>query len=278
MEDTQQQMMDFLQDISPLLIDYGMQLLGAIIILIIGTWLSRKFAKKAIKSAQKSGKVDDTLVPIIGNVTRITIMIITILAVLSQFGVQTASVIAVLGAAGLAVGLALQGTLSNVASGVMLLLFRPFKVGDVAQVNGNVLLVDEIGLFMTKLHTFDNINVYLPNSKVWGSEIRNYSQNETRRVDLIMGIGYDDDIDKAMKAIREVIDADERVLAEPEPMLAVESLGDSSVNIMVRCWANTPDWFATKLDLTRALKYKLDEEDITIPYPQRDVHLFEQKK
>jgi small conductance mechanosensitive channel len=278
MEDTQQQMMDFLQDISPLLIDYGMQLLGAIIILIIGTWLSRKFAKKAIKSAQKSGKVDDTLVPIIGNVTRITIMIITILAVLSQFGVQTASVIAVLGAAGLAVGLALQGTLSNVASGVMLLIFRPFKVGDVAQVNGNVLLVDEIGLFMTKLHTFDNINVYLPNSKVWGSEIRNYSQNETRRVDLIMGIGYDDDIDKAMKAIREVIDADERVLAEPEPMLAVESLGDSSVNIMVRCWANTPDWFATKLDLTRALKYKLDEEDITIPYPQRDVHLFEQKK
>lgn len=277
MEDTQQQIMGFLREISPLLIDYGMQLLGAIAILIIGTWLSKKFAKKAVDSASKSGKVDDTLVPLIGNITRITIMIITILMVLSQFGVQTASVVAVLGAAGLAIGLALQGTLSNVASGVMLLIFRPFKVGDVAQVNGNVFLVDEIGLFMTKMHTFDNINVYLPNSQVWGSEIRNYSQNENRRVDLIMGIGYDDDIDHAMKAMREVLDADERVLAEPEPMLAVESLGDSSVNIMVRCWAKTPDWFATKLDLTRAMKYKLDEEDINIPYPQRDVHVHEQK-
>lgn len=278
MEETQQQITDLITQLSPMLLEYGLQIIGAILILLVGNWLANKLAKKVEKSASSSEKIDDTLTPVLSKITKVLVMIITILAVLNQFGVQTASVIAVLGAAGLAVGLALQGTLSNVASGVMLLVFRPFEVGQVAEVNGGVFIVDEIGLFMTRMHTFDNINVYMPNSRVWGSEIRNYSQNETRRVDLNVGIGYDDDIDTAMAAIREVLEADERILAEPEPLLAVESLGDSSVNIMARGWANTPDWFNTKLDLTRAVKLKLDEIGINIPYPQRDVHLFQQDK
>jgi len=264
--------------IVPLLTQYGLQIIGAIVILIVGWAISGWFGKKTRKMLEKSMKMDATLIPILANLVRYLGIIFTILMVLNNFGVQTASIIAVLGAAGLAVGLALQGSLSNVASGVMLLVFRPFKVGDVVEAGGVLAVIDEIGLFLTKLHTFDNINVYQPNSKIWGTEIRNYSQNETRRVDIPIGIGYGDDIDHALKVVKEVVEADARTLPDPAPMFAVSDLGDSSVNLMVRFWTKSGDFFNAKLDLTKELKQRFDKEGINIPFPQRDVHLYQVSK
>jgi small conductance mechanosensitive channel len=263
-----------LEDWTPLMTMYALQVLGAVIIFIVG-WLIAKWADKRVRKwMNKSKRVDDTLVPIVAKSIKLLILIITLLAVLNKFGVQTASIIALLGAAGLAIGLALQGTLSNVASGVMLLIFRPFKIGDAVTISGLTAIVDEIGLFITKLHTFDNINVYLPNSKIWGNEIHNFSQNDNRRIDMVFGIGYDDDMDKAIDIIREVFSEDERILDDPAALIAVSELGDSSVNIMARPWTKSPDFLQTKLDLTKRMKERFDEEGINIPYPQRDVHLF----
>lgn len=264
--------------IVPLLTQYGLKIIGAIVILIVGWIVSGWFGKRTRKLLEKSSKMDATLVPILANLVKYLGITFTILMVLNNFGVQTASIIAVLGAAGLAVGLALQGSLSNVASGVMLLVFRPFKIGDVVEAGGVLAIIDEIDLFMTKLHTFDNINVYLPNSKIWGTEIRNYSQNETRRVDIPIGIGYGDDIDHALRVAKEVIEADTRTLSDPAPLFAVSDLGDSSVNLMVRFWTKSGDFFNAKLDLTKELKQRFDKEGINIPFPQRDVHLFQASK
>lgn len=277
MEDATKQISNLYDQFIPMIIEYGFNILGAIAIFIIGNLVAKWVARKTRKVAKEAGHVDDTLVPILANVVKIFIMAITILAVLNQFGVQTASLIAVLGAAGLAVGLALQGTLSNVAAGVMLLILRPFRVDDVVQVNGSILNVKEVGLFITKFCTFDNINVYMPNSSIWGNEIRNFNQNVNRRVDLTVGIGYGDDIDKALAITKEVVTSDIRVLTDPEPIFGVDSLGDSSVNLLVRAWVKTPDWFATKLDLTKAIKQRYDKESISIPFPQRDVHLYQAK-
>lgn len=264
--------------IVPLLTQYGLKIIGAIVILIVGWVISGWLGKRTRKLLEKSQKMDATLIPILSNLVRYLGITFTILMVLNNFGVQTASIIAVLGAAGLAVGLALQGSLSNVASGVMLLVFRPFKVGDVVEAGGVLAVIDEIGLFLTKLHTFDNINVYQPNSKIWGTEIRNYSQNETRRVDIPIGIGYGDDIDHALKVAKEVIEADSRTLSDPAPMFAVSDLGDSSVNLMIRFWTKSGDFFNAKLDLTKELKQRFDKEGINIPFPQRDVHLYQVSK
>lgn len=265
---------DFLQSITPLLIQYGLKFLGAILILIIGYSLAGWLGKKVKGIFLKLENLDSTFAPVMGNVTKVVVIIITLLSVLNQFGIQTTSIIAVLGAAGLAVGLALQGTLSNVASGVMLLIFRPFKVGDVVKVNGNVCIVQEIGLFLSRFNTPDNINIYLPNSNIWGAEIQNYSQNEFRRNDLIVGIGYTDDINRAFAAASDELNNDVRILKEPAHLIAVESLGDSSVNILIRYWTASPDFFQTKLDFTKKIKERFDAEKISIPFPQRDVHLF----
>lgn len=264
--------------ILPLLTTYGLEIIGAFIILIVGWIISNWLGKRTRKWLQKSQKIDATLIPILSNLVRYLGITFTLLMVLNNFGVQTASVIAILGAAGLAVGLALQGSLSNVASGVMLLIFRPFKIGDVVEAGGVLAVIDEIGLFLTKLHTFDNINVYQPNSKIWGTEIRNYSQNETRRVDLPIGIGYGDDIDHALKVVKEVVEADPRTLPDPAPLFAVSDLGDSSVNLLVRFWTKSSDFFNVKVDLTKELKQRFDKEGINIPFPQRDVHLFQTSK
>lgn len=265
------------EGVIPFITRYALQVLGAIIILIVGWVIAKWMEKRITKWLEKSKKTDPTLVPIFGKSTKVIILIVTILAVLNNFGVQTASIIAVLGAAGIAVGLALQGTLSNVASGIMLLIFRPFNIGDAVTAGGITAIIDEIGLFVTKLHTFDNVNVYLPNSKIWGNEIHNFSQNDKRRIDLVFGIGYDDDMDKAMQIINEVFTSDNRVLKDPAPLIAVSELGDSSVNILARPWSNSADFFQTKFDLTKRVKERFDEEGINIPYPQRDVHLFQSK-
>ncbi|CAN5140746.1 mechanosensitive ion channel [soil metagenome] len=257
------------------MLTHVLSLVGAVI-LLIGGYLVAGWAGRRVRDATtKSGKFDDTLVPILSQTTRLVILIITFLLVLGQFGVQTASIIAVLGAAGLAVGLALQGTLSNVAAGLMLLVLRPFKVGDAVNIGGTFGVVDEIGLFITHMHSFDNIGIVMPNSKIWGSEIQNLSKFETRRVDMEFGISYSDDMDKAMRLIKEVLDGDERILPEPQPLIAVSELGDSSVRIRVRPWTQTSNVWPLRYDITKRVKESFDANDVSIPFPQRDVHMFQ---
>lgn len=256
---------------------YGLNILGAIVILVVG-WLIAGWVSKRIRGiCEKSDRMDQTLTPLITKIVRILILFATFIAVLSKFGFETTSLVALLGAAGLTIGLAMQGTLSNVAAGVMLLSFRPFEVGNFVSLGGTVGIVDEIGLFVTKMHTLDNVFLILPNSRIWGAEILNYSRNETRRVDMVFGISYKDDIDKAFRIIREALDAESRVLKEPEPLIAVGKLGDSSVDILVRPWTKTPDFWMTSLDLTKDIKQRFDKGGITIPFPQRDVHFFDEK-
>ena len=263
------------EELTALVISHGLSLIGAVIILIVGYLIARWMSKRVRNSALKSEKFDDTLAPVFGQTVKVVILVITLLAVLGQFGVETASIIAILGAAGLAVGLALQGTLSNVAAGMMLLILRPFKVGDVIEVSGTLGIVDEIGLFTTQMHSFDNIGIVMPNSRVWGTEIKNLTQYDTRRCDLEFGISYTDDMDKAVELIKEVLEADERVMKEPEWLIAVSALKDSSVAITVRAWTKTPDLWPLKFFLIKRVKEVFDENDISIPFPQRDVHMFQ---
>jgi len=255
------------------LIRMGMQALAAIAILVVG-WLIAATGERSVrKRAARSQTMDATLAIVLAKITRALILAVTLIAVLNQFGVQTTSLIALLGAAGLAIGLALQGALSNVAAGIMLLMLRPFRVGDVVEFGSTLGTVDEIGLFVTSMHRPDNIAMIVPNSQVWGNTIMNYGRNDTRRVDMIFGISYSDDMDKAVGIISTLIDADQRFLKEPEPLVAVAELADSSVNIFARPWVNRQDFFAAKLDLTRKVKERFDSEGISIPFPQQDVHL-----
>ena len=262
------------QIIAEVVVPYGLDILGAVVILIIG-WLIASWASKRVRKAcEKSERIDKTLTPILSQTVKVLILIATVIAVLNRFGVETTSLVALLGVAGLAVGLALQGTLSNFSAGVMLMLFRPFNVGDAVNISGVMGVVDEIGLFSTQMHTFDNIFMIIPNSNIWGANISNFSTNPTRRIDLVFGISYTDDINKAMKIIREAMDADERVLKEPAPMVAVGELGDSSVDIFVRPWAKASDLWPTRFALIKDIKERFDKDGISIPFPQRDVHLF----
>jgi len=195
-----------------------------------------------------------------------------VFAVVAQFGVEISSLLVVFGSAGLAVGLALQGTLSNVAAGVMLLLFRPFKIGDFVDVGGHSGTVQVISLFITELATPDNVQIIIPNSAVWGSSVKNFSFHDTRRVDLAVGISYADDIDKGMAVVHDVIKADSRVNGDPEPMVAVSNLGDSSVDLVVRVWCAAGDYWPLKFALTKAIKEGLDANGVSIPFPTRTVY------
>ncbi len=270
------QFAEYSDTLVPMVVDHGISVIGAILILIAGYIVANWAAKKVSKKTGESKSVDDTLVPILAQTTKIFIIIVTILAVLGQFGVETTSIVAVLGASALAVGLALQGTLSNIAAGVMLLMLRPFKVGDAVSVGGTMGVVDAINLFTTELHTFDNIGVSMPNSKVWGAEIQNLNRFDTRRVDMEFGIGYGDDMDKAMKIIKDILDEDERILKEPEPLIAISNLGDSSVDIRVRPWTERSNVWPLRYDITKKVKERFDANGISIPFPQRDVHLFKE--
>ena len=264
------------ETIMPLIVEYGLDLVGAILILFVGWIVANWIQKRIRKAGQKSEKLDETLTTIFAKTAKVVVMVVVIIAVLQQFGVQTASLLAVVGAAGLAIGLAWQGTLSDIAAGIMILILRPFKIGDAVEVAGTSGVVDEIGLVLTKLHTFDNIAMYMPNSDIWGTKILNYAKNDNRRVDMVFGFGYDDDMDKAMQIAREILESDERVLDDPEPQIAVSELGDSSVNIIVRPWTAKENYWNLKFDITKRIKERYDEEGLSIPYPQRDVHLFQQ--
>ncbi len=258
----------------PMLIDYGINIVWAIVILIIGWAASKWFAQRVQKYIQHSKRVSVTLDPFLVKFTKGLVMAITLLAVLNRFGIETASIIALLGTIGLAIGLALQGSLSNVASGIMILILRPFNVGDVVNINGRSAIIDEIGLFITEMHTFDNIALIVTNTQVWNDIIENHTRNSTRRVDMVFGIHYEDNIDKAMEIIREILNNEERILSEPEPLIAVGKLAGSSVDLLVRPWASTDVQFQLELDLQKRIKERFDEEGITIPYPQQDLHLF----
>src|SRR5699024_10688192 len=213
--------------------------------------------------------------PIIADIVKVVIIAITLIMVLNQFGVQTASLVALVGSVAIAIGLALQGTLSNIASGIMLLLHRPFNTGDAVNLNGSVGVIEKIGLFMTELHTYNGVYMTLPNSTVWGNKIQNYSRKDSRRIDLTYRIGREEDMDKAMKIIEEIAANDERILAEPELLIAIRNLSENSIDILVRPWTRPGDWWRTQLDMNKRVKERFDEAGITIPYPQRDVHLFD---
>jgi small conductance mechanosensitive channel len=263
------------ETVTTLVTQWGLRVVGAIAVLVVGRMVAG-WARKAVRKGLQRSKVDDTLVPFISSLVYYLLLVVVGLMVLDRFGVQTASLVAVLGAAGLAVGLALQGTLSNFSAGVMLLIFRPFKVGDYVDVGGTTGSVVEIGIFTTILKSPDNVKIVVPNSQIYAQTIKNFNGFETRRVDMVMGIGYDDDIQLALDTIRRVVTADPRVHGEPEVQIAVSNLGDSSVDIVVRPWCAASDYWGLKFDLTRVLKEELEGAGCSIPYPQRDVHLFQQ--
>lgn len=252
---------------------YGLDVVGAIAILIIGLMFAGWAHRTSLKAFSKIERLDPMLRGFFASIVKYFVIIVVVLAVLNQFGVQTTSLIAVLGAAGLAIGLALQGTLSNVAAGVMLLIFRPFKVGDFIDAAGQAGTVHSLTLFVTEMNTGDNVHIIIPNSQIWGSAVKNFSHNATRRVDLVVGIGYGDNIDKAMDAVHAVIKADDRSHETPAPLVAVTELGDSSVNLVIRVWCDAGNYWPLKFDLTKAIKERLDGESISIPYPQHDVHM-----
>ncbi len=252
---------------------YGLNVVGAIFILLIGLIIAGWVARMVENGLARTGRVDETLRGFFASFAKYFIIVFTVLAVLAQFGVQTASLIAVFGAAGLAIGLALQGTLSNLAAGVMLLLFRPFKMGDYIEAAGLSGTVKGITLFVTELATPDNVQVVVPNGQLWGASIHNYSFHDTRRVDLTLGIGYEANIAEAKAAILDEIGKDARAHADPAPMVAVLGLGDSSVDLVVRIWCKAGDYWGLKFDMTEALKNRLDRDGISIPFPQRAVHI-----
>ncbi len=264
-----------LEVLTGLLMTYGMNVLGAIVTLVVGFAVAGWLARVTTRAMRKVDKIDPVFHPLPGKIVRVAVMVFTLIAVLNRFGVATTSLIALVGAAGLAVGLALQGTLSNVAAGVMILLFRPFKIGDVVKLGSDAYVIDALGFFACRAHLPDGPTAFLPNSQIWGQTIVNLSvtDRDIRRIDEVIGIDYGDDIGTAL-AILEKIAADEpRVLDDPAPLVKVESLGDSSVNILFRVWTSRADWFATKLDLVRRCKEELEAGGISLPFPQRDVHL-----
>ncbi len=251
---------------------YALDLLGAVILLVVG-WIVAGWVRRVLRRAlMRLPAADATVSGVLSSLARYTILVLVLIAILAQFGVQTASILALLGTAGLAIGLALQGTLSNIAAGLMLLFLRPFSVGDYIDAEGIAGTVTEIGLFNTELTTFDGIYRAVPNSQIWSRAILNYSRLPTRRLDLSIGVDYGDDLERALSALRELLDGDARVLREPEPQVMVMALADSSVNLNLRCWAKIEDFWALKFDLTRQAKERVEAAGCTIPFPQRVVH------
>ncbi len=255
---------------------YSVKLIGAILVFMIGKWLAKKITT-LITTLLEKNKVDDTLTKFLDSILYYTLMVVVIIATAGQLGINTTSFLTIVGAAGLAVGLALKDSLSNFASGVMLILFRPYKVGDFISVAGVTGTVFEIALFTTTLNTPDNQRVIIPNSSVTTDVITNVTANSTRRVDLVMGIGYDDDIKKAKEILETILTEEDRVLDTPKANVAVSELADSSVNFVVRPWVKTNEYWDVYFDLTERIKTTFDAEGISIPYPQRDLHIYNEK-
>lgn len=259
-------------DHSAMMVNYAIAFIVAILIYWIGSKVA-KVVSKLVGKMLKKRKLDDIVVNFVKNIVYGILMVVVIIAALGQIGIQTASFIAVIGAAGLAIGLALQGSLSNFASGVLIIAFRPFKSGDFIEAGGVAGVVEEIKLFSTFIRSGDNKQIIVPNSSVSGSAIINYSTKPTRRIDLVIGVSYDADIKHAKNVLTEIVEAHANVLKDPAPVVAVAELADSSVNFVVRPWVNSADYWPTHFDLMESIKIRLDEEKIGIPYPQMDVHV-----
>ena len=264
----------FSQELLAIALSSSVNILAGLGTIIIGFWLSSKASSMVRKQMSTLQRVDKTLAPILASIIRYAGFILTLVVALGQFGVQTTSIIAVLGAAGLAIGLALQGTLSNVASGIMLLLLRPFSVGDWIETNSISGTVREIGLFATQIDTFDNIYITVPNSSIWSATIINNSRHQIRRMDLDIGIGYNSDLNEVEKALITLTE-DKRILSDPEPQFLVVDYADSAILVRLRLYAQYDDFFALNWDLKRRLKPLLDAHNIEIPFPQRVVHHLE---
>lgn len=264
MEQTVAQVMD-------VTVKYGIQVIGAILILVVGRF-GAGIARKLVRKSLGKTNVDQTIVLFMGQAAYIMVMVVAVMASLAKFGIQTTSFVAVLGAAGFAIGLALQGSLSHFAAGVMLLLFRPMRVGDFIDAGGVSGTVKEIRVFSTVMSTPDNVHMVVPNGKIFNDVIKNFSVNETRRIDITIGIGYGDSIDRAMEVLLDVMKSEGRIIQDPEPQIVVTELADSSVNLLVRCWTKRGDFWPVKCDLTKSIKENLDIQGIEIPFPQRTIH------
>ena len=247
-------------------------IISATVVLVAGIWAA-KLIKKLVVSIMEKKEIEPMLISFASSITYIALIAFVIIAALGQLGIQTTSFIAIIGAAGLAIGLSLQASLSNFASGVMIIFFRPFKVGDFVEAGGVSGVVEGIQIFSTQMRTGDNKAIIVPNSSITNSNITNYSAKDERRVDLVFGIGYDDDIKQAKKVLQDIVKKEKRILKDPEPVIAVSELADSSVNFVVRPWVKTEDYWGVYFDLTEAVKLRFDKEGISIPYPQQDVHM-----
>ncbi len=263
-------------DVNQLLVDYaipwGVKIALAVVIFYLGRIVVAAVVK-VVERLLRNREMDEMLVRFLSSILRWVLLLFVIIAALSQLGIDTTSLIALLGAAGLAIGLSLQSSLSNFAAGVMIIVFRPFNKGDFVEIAGATGVIDNINIFTTTMTTPDNKEVIVPNGSILASNITNYSARDTRRVDMVFGISYDDDLRKAKKLLEEIIAADDRVLAEPAPVIALSELADSSVNFIVRPWAKAEDYWGLMWDTTEAVKLKFDEAGISIPYPQMDVHM-----
>ncbi len=262
---------DLVQTLIDFATGYGIKVVGAIVVLIVGRIVAG-WARGLMRKMLGKRDTDPSIITFVASLAYWLILIFAIMSALGNFGVETASLVAVLGAAGFAVGFALQGSLANFAAGVMLLLFRPFRVGDYVEAGGAAGTVRELNLFTTVLMTPDNIRIMVPNGKIFGDTIKNITAEDTRRVDMVMGIGYGSDIGRAVQVMQGLLEADARVLKDPAPQIAVAELADSSVNLVVRPWVNKADYWGLKFDFMRAAKEAFDREGIEIPFPQTVIH------
>jgi len=253
-------------------VDFAVNLVTALLIFYIGKWIVGILAGTVRKLMEKND-VDPTLTSFVSNLVRMTLLVFVAIAAITQLGVPSAQFVAVVGAAGLAVGLALQGSLANFAAGVLIVLFRPYRVGDYVEAAGISGTIEQVQILTTILKTPDNKQIIVPNGQIMDSIITNYSAKDTRRVDMVVGVSYSDDLDKVHATLKELVEADERILKDPECTIAVSELADSSVNFVLRPWVNAADYWGVKFDLTEAIKKRFDQEGISIPFPQQDVHI-----
>ena len=260
-------------DLAGPLASIGTRILFAVLIIVIGRWVV-KLLLKIINTALEKTTIEETVRIFVGNLLRTLFMIVVFIAAINQLGIETTSIIAMLGAAGLAIGLALQGSLANFAAGILIVTFRPYKVGDYIQAGSASGTVLDIQIFSTVLKTPDNKVIVIPNGTIMDGSITNYSEQPTRRVDIVASCGYEDDIDKVKQLLTDIINQDDRVLDEPEPLVALSELADNSINFVVRPWVNSSDYFPVYYSLLEQIKKRFDKEGISIPYPQRDIHIY----
>ena len=266
-------MQEFWNSLPALLSTYGLKILTAVLIVIAGSWIA-KMIRRGVRKGMLKRNIDETIVNFTCSVVRALLMAFVVIAALGQLGVQTSSIVAILGASALAVGLALQGSLSNLAAGVLLMATRPFKAGDYVETAGKAGVVDAISLLNTTLTSIDNKKIIVPNSGIIGNPIVNYTAEQKRRVDLTVGVSYKSDLKKVREILMSEINKNEKVLSDPPPMVGVIEMAASSVNLVVRPWVKTEDYWSVYFSLTENIKLRLDAEGIGIPFPQTDVHLY----